>query len=110
MMCHVCGTTIDRVSGCQCGKAALPPVRSEPLLEGNTVKATVRQCLVCGGPMRERVRRETWNRDGKPPILVPIAKCKKCWSWVNLPNAKAQRPAVAGTLPPLVGLSDGGEA
>lgn len=25
-------------------------------------------------------------------------------------NAKAQRPAVAGTLPPLVGLSDGGEA
>ena len=25
-------------------------------------------------------------------------------------NAEAQRPAVAGTLPPLVGLSDGGEA
>jgi len=43
--------------------------------------------------MRERVRRETWNRDGKPPILIPIAKCKKCGSWVDLPNVKVERCA-----------------
>jgi hypothetical protein len=36
--------------------------------------------------MRERTRKVTWNREGKPPKLVPIAKCKKCGSWVDLPN------------------------
>lgn len=60
------------------------------------MKHIVRQCLVCGGPMRERVRRETWNRDGKPPILVPIAKCKKCGSWVDLPNAVLSGNLAAG--------------
>jgi hypothetical protein len=46
-----------------------------------------RQCLVCGGPMRERTRQEPVSRDGKPLKLVPIAKCKKCGSWIDLPNA-----------------------
>jgi len=46
----------------------------------NDVKPVIRQCLVCGGSMRERTRKETWNREGKPPVLIPIAKCKKCGS------------------------------
>lgn len=57
---------------------------------------------------------ELWGaeEDGIYPEAWEAYRKAKALQGVFLPpaNAKAQRPAVAGTLPPLVGLSDGGEA
>ena len=44
------------------------------------------------------------------PLHSMTRKGNKVVCIYGKPNAEAQRPAVAGTLPPLVGLSDGGEA
>jgi hypothetical protein len=51
----------------------------------NTETKDIRQCLVCGGPMRERTRKEH-TTDGRIPKQIPIAKCRKCGSWIDLPN------------------------
>lgn len=54
------------------------------------VESVVRQCFVCGGPMRERTRKET-TTENRLPKLISILKCKKCGSWVDLPSISGEK-------------------
>ena len=86
MMCHVCGTTIDRVSGCQCGKAALPPVRSEPLFGGKWTDSDLKAFATA----RCREIRRKYTREQAQSICEEMAQLWDLGNDYLTPNTQAE--------------------